>query len=146
MNLDVSRSGAPARTATGAAVRPLALLVEDMPDVLITTGRFLEAAGFDVVRACNGEEALQPLESGQQFALLVTDYAMPKLNGLELAAKARERFRDIKVLVITGFPDVEALADLPSGMAFLIKPYKRADLIGQLKAWFTLGSFPAISG
>ena len=61
------------------------------PNVLVTTGAFLEAAGFDVVRARDGDEALAHLASGQTFALLVTDYAMPGLNGVDLATEALER-------------------------------------------------------
>jgi CheY-like chemotaxis protein len=47
----------------------------DAPDILTTIGVFLEVAGFDVMRASNGEAALASLASGQKFAPLVTDYA-----------------------------------------------------------------------
>ena len=116
--------------------RPLALLVEDSPDILRTTGVFLEAAGFEVVRASNGEAALVPLASGQDFALLVTDFAMPGLNGLELTMRALKTFPSLKVLIITGYPDTRDLADLPAGVAMLMKPFSRVQLIAQLKSWF----------
>jgi len=117
-------------------IRPLALLVEDSPDILKATGAFIEAAGFEVVRACNGEAALGPLASGQEFALLVTDYAMPGLNGLQLALRALKKFPSLKVLIITGYPDTRDLADLPAGVAMLMKPFGRAELIARLESWF----------
>jgi len=77
------------------ASQPLALLVDDAPDVLTTTGRFLESAGFDVVRATDGRAALIELASGQEFVLLVTDYAMPVLNGVELTERVRQSLLEI---------------------------------------------------
>src|SRR4051812_48490459 len=93
-----------------------ALLVDDHPDVLITTGAFLEAAGFDVVRAHNGDEALAHLASGQMFVLLVTDYAMPGLNGVDLATQALERLPALKVVIISGYPSDAGLFNRPSNV------------------------------
>ena len=115
------------------------LLVEDSPDILATIGRFLEAAGFDVMRADNGDEALNALVAGPRFALLVTDYAMPGLNGRDLAIRARAMFPDLKVLIITGFPNAETLRELPAGVAVMVKPFRRAKLIAQLTEWFDIG-------
>jgi CheY-like chemotaxis protein len=126
----------PADCGQRAQARPQALLVEDSSDILTTTAIFLEAAGFDVARACSGDEALLPLASGTQFDLLVTDYAMPGLNGLDLAVYALHQLPDLKVLIITGFPGSNGLAELPPGVAALVKPFRRAQLIGQLQGWF----------
>jgi CheY-like chemotaxis protein len=119
--------------------RPAALLVDDHPDVLVTTGAFLEAAGFDVVRVHDGDEALAHLASGQVFALLVTDYAMPGLNGADLARQALELNPALKALIITGFPSDAGLFDRPSNVALLAKPFRRAALITQLNSLFASG-------
>ena len=116
--------------------RAPALLVDDHSDVLVTTGAFLEAAGFDVVRAGNGDEALSHLTAGETFALLVTDYAMPGMNGVDLANQARERLPDLKVLIITSYPNAAGLQELPQGVDLLIKPFRRATLIARLKTLF----------
>lgn len=119
--------------------RAPALLVDDQPDVLATTGAFLEAAGFDVVLAHNGDEAVTHLASGQAFVLLVTDYAMPGINGDDLAAWALEQLPAIKVLIITGFPHEVDRIHWPSNVALLAKPFRRAALIAQLKSLFAAG-------
>jgi CheY-like chemotaxis protein len=123
---------------TTEAIRkpPRALVVDEDTDVLATTGDLLEAEGFDVTRVATGEAALACLGSGQTFRLLVTDYAMPGLNGIDLACWALERFPAIKALVITGFPVVERASVLPAGMALLAKPFRRATLKGQLRSLF----------
>ena len=120
-------------------MRLSALLVEDSPDILATIGRFLDAAGFDVMRADNGDKALSALVVGQRFALLVTDYAMPGLSGREIAIRALAMLPDLKVLIITGFPDAEALTELPAGVAVMVKPFRRAKLLAQLSEWFDIG-------
>ena len=116
--------------------RARALLVDDHSDVLVTTGAFLEAAGFDVVRASNGDEALSHLTAGETFALLVTDYAMPGLNGVDLANQARERLPALKVLIITSYPNAAGLKELPRGVDLLLKPFRRATLVARLQTLF----------
>lgn len=120
----------------GDPVRPPALLVDDNAEVLVTIGAFLAAAGFDVVRARNGDEALAHLASGRMFVLMVTDYAMPGIGGVDLAAQALERLPDLKVLIITGFPSDAGLFDRPSGVALLAKPFRRAGLIAAVRSLF----------
>jgi len=116
--------------------RSRALMVDDNADVLATTADLIEAEGFDVTRVPTGEAALTCLGSSETFRLLVTDYAMPGLNGVDLACWALERFPDLKVLVITGFPVAERVAAMPLGMALLAKPFRRAALRRQLRSLF----------
>ena len=119
--------------------RQRALLVDDHHDVLVTTGAFLEAAGFDVVRADNGDEALGHLASGETFALLVTDYAMPGLNGVDLATQALERLPALKVVIISGYPSDAGLFNRPASVVLLSKPFRRAALIACLQSLFATG-------
>ena len=123
------------------ASQPLAMLVDDVPDVLSTTGRFLEAAGFDVVRATDGLAALASLASGRPFSLLVTDYAMPGLNGIELTVQAQQKIPDLKTVIITGFPGAEDFEELPPNTTVLVKPFRRNALIDALRSWF---DFPVV--
>jgi CheY-like chemotaxis protein len=88
------------------------------------------------VQASDADEALVRLGAGQQFSLLVTDYAMPGLTGRDLALQALARLPALKVLIMTGYPDVQGLAGLPPGVAVIMKPFRRAALIAQLSAWF----------
>jgi CheY-like chemotaxis protein len=124
------------------AAQPLAMLVDDTPDVLTTTGKFLEAAGFAVVRTSDGQAALAALSSDPKFMLLVTDYAMPGLNGMELTEKAQETIPDLKTVIITGFPGAEDFERLPPNTALLVKPFRRNALIDALRSWFEFTVVP----
>ena len=119
--------------------RTRALLVDDHPDVLVTTAAFLAAAGFDVVRAGDADAALIQLASGQMFTLLVTDYAMPGLNGVDLATQALERFPALKVVIISGYPSDAGLFNRPASVVLLSKPFRRAALIECLQSLFATG-------
>jgi CheY-like chemotaxis protein len=123
-------------TTEATPQRPHALMIDDNPDVLATTGDLLEAEGFAVTRAATAEQALACLNSGPTLRLLVTDYAMPGLNGIDLGCWALERFPDLKVVVITGFPVAERVSAMPSGMALLARPFRRAELRRQLQSLF----------
>jgi CheY-like chemotaxis protein len=105
------------------------LLVDDASDVLVTTGAFLEKAGFSVVRAKDGTEALARLAGGDHFDALVTDFAMPGMNGVDLIAEGRLIQPSLPALIITGFAEVRGQAELPDGVPVLRKPLTRLDLL-----------------
>jgi len=66
----------------------------------------LTANGYHVVVCSNGEEALQALTDARNpVHLLLTDVAMPGMNGRELAAKASAQFPSLKVLFMSGYTD-----------------------------------------
>lgn len=119
----------PKKPEGSGPARPMVLLVDDHPDVLVGVGAYLTGAGFDVTKAGSGDEALSCLMSDVEFALLVTDYAMPGMNGVDLARQALEQNPALKVLIITGFPSDAGLFYRPSSLALLAKPFRRSAFI-----------------
>ena len=121
------------------------LLVDDSMDVLVTTSAFLEKSGFAVTRANSGDEALAHFSNGQRFDALVTDYAMPGLNGADLIAEAQFVQPGLKALLITGYAGVTYADTLPEGTPLLYKPFQRADLLATLALLIQpVGSGPAV--
>ena len=109
------------------------LLVDDAADVLLTTAKSLERSGFEVITAASGLVALAMLAAGEQFDALVTDYAMPELNGLDLVARAHVIEPALPVLIITGLGDIpDARSDSQPGTTFLRKPFQRQELAAAL--------------
>lgn len=109
------------------------LVVDDEPDVLITASAFLERAGLWVVRASSGNEALAHLSGELPFDALVTDYAMPGMNGADLALEAQAVRPGLPALIITGFAEVHGLETLPPNVQVLHKPFMRDDLLKALR-------------
>ncbi len=118
----------------GAAVKPLApaktesmriLAVDDDAIVLLNTVTMLEDLGHEVIEMHSGPEALDAL-AAEEFDLLISDYAMPGMNGGELIDRAREVRPGLRAAIVSGY------ADLPEGSALdvprLGKPFSESDL------------------
>lgn len=121
----------PCPAADGAPVLPRrALLVDDAPDVLLVVGAFLRSGGFEVERVHTAEAALEMLGRERPFDVLVTDYAMPGMNGLELVRHAAGLCPGLAAVVITAFTAELALAaGSRPDVVMLAKPFARADLL-----------------
>ena len=88
----------------------IALLVDDDNAVRDVTAARLRRLGFDVLEAGSGGAALDLLDRSAQVDLLVADFAMPGMNGVEVAHQARIRRPELPVLFVTGYADQTALA------------------------------------
>jgi len=81
------------------------LLVEDEEGIRLLGQRVLEAAGYAVITAADGDEALGYLRAGAgSVDLLLTDVVMPRLGGVELAARLRTERPEIRVMFMSGYP------------------------------------------
>jgi CheY-like chemotaxis protein len=109
------------------------LLVDDSEDVLVAAEAFLTKSGFIVVRAENGDKALALLMASPGFDVVITDYAMPGLNGLDLIIAARETQPGLPAIVITGFAGFAGAKRIDDGTLVLHKPFQRDDLIAALR-------------
>ena len=106
------------------------LVVEDDPFVRDMAVTELENAGYEVIEAANGGQALRLLCSGTTVDVLFTDIRMPEANGWEVARAYRERFPDLPVLYVTGY--AEQVQPVPGGI-IISKPYKLSQVVGLLK-------------
>ena len=104
------------------------LVVDDTPEVLMVIARSLERAGFHAVRAVDAGHAVAHLTTGERFDVLVTDYAMPGVNGVDLIGQARALQADLAAVIITGFAETVS-ADIPTGVEVIRKPFQREELI-----------------
>lgn len=107
------------------------LLVDDDPAVLEITARVLRSLpGSDVVACDDPRRALDIFcAEPEQFELLVTDFDMPWMDGLELASRARARSPQLHVLLMSG-SGLKAASVLSAGLdAFLPKPFGVLELI-----------------
>lgn len=106
------------------------LLVDDDPLISNSTAYLLEDLGHEVIEANSGASALEVLKSGKKIDLLITDYSMPKMTGMQLASAARELRPDLPIVIATGY------ADLPSGTSMdivrLRKPYQQHQLVTEI--------------
>ncbi len=96
------------------------LLVDDNLLGLTARKSVLEQLGYAIVTAAGADEALQHL-SGAQFDLIVTDYKMPGMNGLELISKIRAQQNDVPIIVLSGFADTLGLNETNTGADLVLQ-------------------------
>jgi CheY-like chemotaxis protein len=83
---------------------PLILCVDDDAALLAMTRKLLETAGYRVLSASSGAEALR-IASGTRIDAVVLDYTMPDMDGPEVAAALRERVPQLPIVFYTGSPE-----------------------------------------
>jgi signal transduction histidine kinase/CheY-like chemotaxis protein len=117
--------------------RATILLVDDEELVRTGTAEMLSDLGYDIVQAASGAEALRLLRSGCEPDLLVTDFLMPGMNGVDLIEQARAIAPKARPLLITGYSDIAAGpgANLPR----LQKPFRQSELARRVADLLTFG-------
>jgi CheY-like chemotaxis protein len=116
----------PQRDLRPIGIRKTVAVVDDDPMMLDVLERILQCENFELLLAGGGPEIIKRMRDySGTLDLLVTDYAMPGMQGHELAEHMRSRFPAVKVLYQTGFSDklFENRTELEEGAAFLEKPF-----------------------
>lgn len=114
------------RSAIPAAHGATILLVDDEELVRTGTAEMLADIGYEVVEATSGAEALRLIRGGAAPDLLITDYRMPGMNGVELIDAVRALAPEVRVMLITGY---STIAEGPgASLPRLAKPFRQADL------------------
>jgi two-component system cell cycle sensor histidine kinase/response regulator CckA len=113
------------------------LVVEDEPSVRHLARGVLEAQGYHVLSASNGQDALHVARAheGEMIRLVVTDVIMPLMGGKVMAEWLKTTYPDLKVLFTSGYTD-DAITHhgvLEKGVEFLPKPYTPATLIRKVR-------------
>ena len=116
-------------TAPSPALR--LLLVDDDVLVSMNTANMLIDLGHDVLEAHSGIHALGMLESEGTFDAVITDYAMPGMNGLELATKITTEHPQMLVILATGYAELPTEASI--AFPRLSKPYTQEQLAKALE-------------
>jgi signal transduction histidine kinase/ActR/RegA family two-component response regulator len=110
--------------------KPTLLVVDDDAEVREVTVTRLAEVGHDVREAASGLQALAALEADPCVDLVVLDFAMPGMNGAEVAIEIRKRWPGMPVLFVTGFADTTALksAGASGSDAVVLKPFRDGEL------------------
>jgi len=118
-------------------MRDTILVVEDEPDILDLVSYNLEQAGFAVLRAEDGEKALD-LSEGGSISLVVLDLMLPGIDGLEVCRTLKQgaRTKEVPVLMLTArTEEVDRIVGLELGADdYLVKPFSPRELVLRIRA------------
>jgi CheY-like chemotaxis protein len=112
------------------------LVVEDQKEVRMTAARTLEEEGYRVLQAADGEEALEVLaRRGRDVRLVLSDLAMPCVDGRTMDERLGEARPGLPVLFMSGYPedDVRRRGMLEEGRPFIQKPFTPRDLARKVR-------------
>ncbi|SRR5579883_760600 len=96
------------------------LLVDDNTNGLKARKTLLEEMGYRIATGSNGEDALDHFAK-QKFELVITDYKMPRMDGLELIAQLRKRAPEVPIILISGYVDTLGLNEDNTGADAVIQ-------------------------
>jgi len=109
---------------------PSVLLIDDSSVLRQLTAESLRRRGFPVTCASGGAEALAAIERApHDFDVIVTDFAMPLITGIDVIRFARNLRGDWPAVIVTGYAEADTISDRPSDVPLLSKPFREKDLI-----------------
>ena len=135
MGMNVSNAIDRSHAASGKDNRKIRILfVEDEDSVRSFAVRALKKKGYDVIGCNSGENALDQLEKDTDFDLLITDMVMPGISGAELTKIVKQRLKNIKVILASGYSEeiVRQQLDNFDDFDFITKPYSLGDLTAKV--------------
>jgi two-component system chemotaxis response regulator CheY len=113
-----------------------ALVIDDSRTVRAIIGKYLREVGLEVVEAANGREGLEQLRKPPGVELVLVDWNMPEMNGLEFitAVRSERAFDPVRIMMVTTETEQEqVLRALNAGAnEYLMKPFTREILVAKL--------------
>jgi putative nucleotidyltransferase with HDIG domain len=111
------------------------LVVDDEETIREIVSSMLGGAHFQTRQAASGVEALSILESGDDFDLVLSDLMMAEMDGIALLERAKERYPDMPIVMVTAVHDIQvALQALRNGAYdYLLKPFEREQLLATVR-------------
>ncbi len=114
------------------------MVVDDEADVRTVARMCLEQAGYQVIEAEDGEQAIQKIKEGDNplvLDVIITDINMPKINGLEAIQFFQQEWPRVPLMVMTGYPNLETAKELMKlGLVdYLVKPVDKEKLLAAVE-------------
>jgi PAS domain S-box-containing protein len=125
------REERPGREETHAGPPSRILVVDDDGNVRTVISELVRGFGHEAIESVSGQQALELLERGRQFDLLIIDLAMPVMDGVELANRVRRRLPGVPLLFVTGDANAPGEPEIRE-TRLLKKPFRRTDLAEKL--------------
>jgi two-component system chemotaxis response regulator CheY len=121
--------------------------VDDEPDIRKVVRLTLTKVSYDVLEAGDGEECIEIINSGDNPFLLdvvILDVRMPRINGLEVFRYIRREFPKKRIIIFTGYPDIQMATEFLrlGAIDYVVKPVESTKLIAAVKKAFDSENIP----
>jgi two-component system chemotaxis response regulator CheY len=116
---------------------PSAMVVDDSRPVRMIIARTLKELGYEVIEAGNGLQALDALTNRGAVDVVLADWNMPEMDGLQLlkALRATPAYRDLPVIMVTTEAEIEQMvvAVAAGATEYVMKPFMKEILLDKLR-------------
>jgi putative two-component system response regulator len=115
---------------------PAVVVVDDEPNVREVVARVLQSAGYRVLQAASGADALELLEREHaNVELVISDLQMPEMDGAELLRRVQQRWPDLGTVFITGVSELSSAVDLLQAGAYdyITKPFGIEEVVARVR-------------
>ena len=113
-----------------------ALVIDDSRTIRVILCKWLKDTGIDVLEAGNGKQGLEQMKLHPGIELILVDWNMPEMNGLDFikAVRAQKQFDRVRILMVTSETETEQVTKALKAGAneYLMKPFSREILIAKL--------------
>ncbi|OGW40755.1 MAG: hypothetical protein A2010_16280 [Nitrospirae bacterium GWD2_57_9] len=112
------------------------LIVDDEPENRRIYAEILNDLGYRTIEQADGESALAAVKSGAAIDLVIADYRMPRMNGLQFIESLRHTLPAVPMIMVTAFANVESyLQSFSLGVfEYMNKPFSKAEFVRIVKA------------
>jgi CheY-like chemotaxis protein len=122
------------------------LIIDDDEEIQTILRAILESEGYDVVAARSGCEALELLRSRMDVSLVLLDFRLPDMSGLDLASNLEKEARDLApIVLLSADSGLKALQFPPSVVGVVKKPFELDELLGAVKRFRRPCEYPEVS-
>jgi CheY-like chemotaxis protein len=108
------------RKSSPLSARARILLVDDNANGLAARKSVLEELGYRIVTSTTGADALEQF-AAHKFELVITDYKMPRMDGLELIGRLRKLAPDLPIVLVSGYVDTMGMNEISTGADVVIQ-------------------------
>ena len=110
------------------------LVVDDEDDLLSLLNNIVSSAGYEVITAEDGQEAINQLKTSK-FDVALLDIQMPNKSGIEVLKFIQQNSKHTKSIILTGYADLKHAMEAKEfgALDFISKPYKLEDVLGTIK-------------
>ena len=108
------------RNSSPSSIRARILLVDDNANGLAARKSVLEELGYRIVTCSSGADALEQF-AAHTFDLVVTDYKMPRMDGLELIGRLRKSTPELPIVLVSGYVDTMGMNEASTGADVVIQ-------------------------
>ena len=118
---------------------PQQILICDDEEGIRESLKLILGDHYPLVITQDGASCLECLKNSKEISLVLIDIKMPKRDGLDIIKEIKEKYPEMKIIIVTGYRSVETAAEAVrlGASGYIVKPFKAEEILATVKSMFT---------